>query len=202
MFKYARYIIGLTLLYATSSISSASDYTSQTHPEDKESEKVQQYIQTWARENNVGSDIVYFYAYQNAAQTISDSTWTKIQFGLEVQDTCDCYDSVTDHRFLIRKTGLYLFVGSVNFPALPGTDRVLCSIFVNEDGDGSPGSFQSEFRGMDTSTGAGTYQGCTATAFVYLNENDYVEFYANQISGGNEGTNGDHTVFFQGGRVR
>lgn len=48
-----------------------------------------------------------FSAYASIAQSISGSTWTKIQFNAEEWDTANCFDSTTNYRFTPNVAGYY-----------------------------------------------------------------------------------------------
>jgi hypothetical protein len=48
-----------------------------------------------------------FQAYRSATVTISDDTFTKVQFDTEVYDTDSCYDNSTNYRFTPTVAGKY-----------------------------------------------------------------------------------------------
>lgn len=48
-----------------------------------------------------------FRAYMSSAQTISGSTFVKLQFNTEVFDTANCYDNTTNYRFTPNVAGYY-----------------------------------------------------------------------------------------------
>lgn len=48
-----------------------------------------------------------FRAYRSTNQTISTSTWTKVQLNSEDWDTDNCYDSTTNYRFTPTTSGKY-----------------------------------------------------------------------------------------------
>ena len=54
-----------------------------------------------------------FLAIRSSAATVSDNTWTKIQFNTEKFDTDNCYDNSTNHRFNPGVAGKYKFFAQV-----------------------------------------------------------------------------------------
>ena len=48
-----------------------------------------------------------FQAYRSSTQTISGSTWTKVQFNTEIYDTDSDYDNSTNYRFTPTVAGKY-----------------------------------------------------------------------------------------------
>lgn len=181
----------------------AGDYQIQVQPKDNDARDVQQYVQSWTRKNYIGTNVIYVNTFQQTAQDVTNATWTKVATDLHLEDTCECW-SETLYRFTAPSTGLYGFNGSVNFQALPGTDRILCEITVNADENGPGGTLTTghNYRGMDTSSGAFSSQGCTASTLVLLEAGDYVEFWVYQSTGGTEPTYGDASIYFQGARIR
>ena len=56
-----------------------------------------------------------FSAYQSTGQTLSSSTWTKIQLQTEEFDTASCYDNATNYRFTPNVAGYYQVNGVFAF---------------------------------------------------------------------------------------
>ena len=56
-----------------------------------------------------------FKAYQSSAQTLANTTFTKISFDTEVFDTASCYDNSTNYRFTPNVAGYYYIKGMVRF---------------------------------------------------------------------------------------
>ena len=54
-----------------------------------------------------------FMAYSSGATTISDDTWTKVQFGTEEFDSDSCYDNSSNYRFTPTKAGKYCVTTTV-----------------------------------------------------------------------------------------
>lgn len=112
-----------------------------------------------------------FSAYLSSNQSISSSTWTKIQLANEDFDTASCYDHVTNYRFTPNIAGYYQINGKISTEGSSGTiTRVMCALWVN----GAENKL-----GGDVWEGNVTNTGCQANALLYMNgTTDYVELYA------------------------
>ena len=55
-----------------------------------------------------------FYAYNNAVQTLTDSTWTRVTLQATLFDTCGNFDTSTN-RFTAPVNGIYSFTTALNF---------------------------------------------------------------------------------------
>jgi hypothetical protein len=129
-----------------------------------------------------------FSAYQSSAQTLSGSTWTKLQLQTEEFDTANAFDSTTNYRFQPQVAGYYLFNGGLQV----GTSQTNTLLGLYKNG-GLVKTMQYSYNGQ-----SGTY----GSAFVYLNgSTDYVEFYAYITIGQNLAT-GSSTTFFSGALLR
>lgn len=133
-----------------------------------------------------------FSAYPATSQTISSSgTQSKILFGTEEFDTASCFSS---SRFTPNVEGYYQINSTVRFDGGgPGTGECMIVIWKNgseaKRGWNSGGtSFANDFFSMSVS------------GLIYLNgSTDYVEIYAQQVSGGNRTTTAYANIsFFQG----
>ena len=108
-----------------------------------------------------------FSAYVAANQTITSSTYTKVNFDTEEFDLGSCYDT-TLKRWTPNKAGYYYVGGFFNNFTSTGLTLSIASIYKN----GSALKQVSDIRGSVTGVSSG---GC----LVYLNgTTDYVEFYA------------------------
>lgn len=133
-----------------------------------------------------------FSAYPATSQTLSSSgTQSKILFGTEEFDTASCFSS---SRFTPNVAGYYQINSTVRFDGGgPGTGECMIVIWKNgseaKRGWNSSGtSFANDFFSMSVS------------GLIYLNgSTDYVEIYAQQVSGGNRTTSPYANIsFFQG----
>lgn len=117
---------------------------------------------------NVAGNGPAFGAYRSSNQTISGSTYTKIQLNLEEFDTNNNFDSTTNYRFTPTVAGYYQINGGAALSASTMT-VVIVGIFKNG----------SEFkRGVDVR--ASQSEGsCVVSSLIYMNgSTDYLELYA------------------------
>ena len=113
-----------------------------------------------------------FRAYQSSAQTVSNSTFTKVQFGAEDFDVGGCFDSATNYRFTPTVAGYYLFTCHINFQASTSMSRNILRITRNGTESGSYGRTVD-----DSNTGSG-FNIMSGSDLIYLNgTTDYVEVY-------------------------
>ena len=136
-------------------------------------------------------NIPAFSAYASANQTITSSTFTKIQINTEEFDTNNNFDPTTNYRFTPTVAGYYQVSGSVNNYSSTSPTRVLAVIYKN-------GTAYKRFFDGAVSTGT-FYTNAQGSALVYLNgSTDYVELYG-FIVATTAIVNTDSThVYFQG----
>lgn len=115
-----------------------------------------------------------FRANTVTAQTITNSTFTKMAYNVEEFDTNSNYDPTTNYRFTPTVAGYY----QINANASLGggtTGYVQCSIYKN-------GSAYSGGSSVPNNNNVGGK--VSASALIYLNgSSDYVEFYVWQNNG-------------------
>ena len=120
----------------------------------------------------VSGNIPAFSAFRSGShQTISSSTWTKVQLNSETFDTANCYDPTTNYRFTPNVAGYY----QINFSIYAGNgtnQAILVSVFKNGVGYVQISNYASSSGILDDwNTGGST--------LVYLNgSTDYIELYA------------------------
>lgn len=137
----------------------------------------------------VSGNIPAFSAYQSTGQTLSSSTFTKLQFQTEEFDTANCFDSTTNYRFTPNVAGYY----QVN--ARAGMATTNCSNIMEIWKNGARYK-----RGNSVYTSAG--DGTSVNILVYLNgTTDYIEAYY-WLSTGQGTASGVATVYFQASMVR
>ena len=116
-----------------------------------------------------------FSAYTTTAQSIPNSTFTKIQLNLENFDTNSNFDSTTNYRFTPTVAGYYQINGNI---ALGGAASGYCQISIYKNGS----AYQSG-SGIPNNTSVGGMM--QISSVVYLNgSTDYVELWGWQNSGG------------------
>ena len=133
---------------------------------------------------------VAFSAAQNAAQTIPNGTYTKVQYNSEEFDTNSYYDNATNYRFSPLIAGYYWVHGSIggNFSGAGGVTTMTVAIYKNDTAiQYSPGhiggvKYQNEVNGL-----------------VYFNgTTDYVEIFCYHNFGSSVNTFGTtQTTKFQ-----
>ncbi|CAB4156825.1 hypothetical protein UFOVP658_176 [uncultured Caudovirales phage] len=137
-----------------------------------------------------------FSAYPATSQTISSGgTLVKILFGTEEFDTGSCFSS---SRFTPTVAGYYQINSTVRLDGGgPGTGECMIVIFKNggeakRGWNSSGASFANDFFSMSVS------------GLVYCNgTTDYIEIYAQQVSGGNRTTSAFGNIsYFQGHLAR
>ena len=107
-------------------------------------------------------------------QSISASTWTKVQFNSEIFDTDNMYDPSTNYRFTPTVAGkYYIFVNL--YTSTPNT-HIYVSLYFN-------GNSNLPVMAVDGSQGGGAYIG---NVLVFDGVDDYVEAYTYQ--GGSTGS--------------
>lgn len=106
-----------------------------------------------------------FSAYPSTNQTVTSSTFTKIQLNTEIFDTNNCFDSTTNYRFTPTVAGYYQINASMGFTGI--VSRVIIDIYKNG----------SEYlRGTDVLI---TGNNISTSCLVYFNgSTDYVESFA------------------------
>ena len=123
---------------------------------------------------NVASNGPAFLATQTSGQSISNSTFTKLQFNTEIFDTNNNYDSSTNYRFTATIAGYYQI--NANF-AFNGNSSGFVQAQIYKNGaviiDGSGTSNNTTIGGKGNAAGV-----------VYLAVNDYIEYFVWQSSGG------------------
>jgi len=137
-----------------------------------------------------------FSVYQNSSQTISSSTFTKVQLQIEEFDTNSNFNntgstvgSAPSYSFLPTIAGYYQF----NF-SLDGTVAGLPMLYKNG----------SRFKDGGVNAGNAVGTANTGSALAYANgTTDYFEFYFYQVSGSNSTTTGSSfATYFQAAMVR
>jgi hypothetical protein len=104
-----------------------------------------------------------FSAYNNATQTVTSSTYTKVNLQLEEFDTANCFDNATNYRFTPTVAGYYQVNGQIGYNYTVLT-RSIIGIYKN----GASFKF-----GTDGTNGQNT-----VSALIYMNgSTDYIELY-------------------------
>ena len=126
-----------------------------------------------------------FSAYQSVQQTLSGSTYTKLNFQTEDYDTNSNYDT-TNMRFLPTVAGYYQLTGGFN-----GASTNVTQLLLYKNGS------QSKYL-ANASVG-----GLWGTILVYANgSTDYFELWGYSATGQALNSSGSQLVYFQGAMIR
>jgi hypothetical protein len=116
-----------------------------------------------------------FSANTVTAQSFSTSTFTKVQYNVEVFDTNSNYDPTTNYRFTPTVAGYYQINANVSFSG-SATGYAQMGIYKN-------GNFIVGGSGIPNNVTIGGQ--CNVSSVIYCNgSTDYIEIYAWQSSGG------------------
>jgi len=112
-----------------------------------------------------------FSVYISADQSISTSTWTKVQFDSEAFDTNSNFDSTTNYRFTPTVAGYY----QINFRSRTvGTSSTATYYTIYKNGSAVG------INAAALATNAGFQSMQIASGIIYFNgSTDYIEFYVN-----------------------
>jgi len=139
----------------------------------------------------VSGNMPAFSAYQNADQSLSANTWTKLNFQVETFDTNSNFAS---NRFTPTVAGYYQLNLNCNMASVTGTHFMFLNIYKN-----GTTYVTGNVSQPVTST---TYAKSTVSTLLYLNgSTDYVEGYA-YFSNANTTASGADAVQFSGSLVR
>jgi len=129
---------------------------------------------SWATPASAGSGPA-FRAFRNTtAQSISQSTYTKVQLNAETYDTANCFDSTTNYRFTPTTAGYYQINAGI---ILANSTVELIAGKIYKNGSGVTILFYTR----NTQTDEGYY----GSDLIYLNgTTDYLELYARADGGG------------------
>ena len=125
----------------------------------------------------------------STTQSISDDTYTKIQFNTEVYDTASAYDNSSNYRFTVPsgQGGKYFIYSAVRMASSSAT------LTLNLRLNGSNAGFSS------LKAVSGELQTITLMFSKALSASDYIEIYLRQQSGGSlnaSGDSNDQTTYF------
>jgi hypothetical protein len=111
-----------------------------------------------------------FSAYQSSAQTLTGSTFTKINFQTEEFDTNNNFDNTTNMRFTPTVAGYYQVSGGINLAT--SATSVNIQIYKN-------GTAFKQIYGVNSSAPSGF-----GSCLIYLNgSTDYIELYGLAVTG-------------------
>lgn len=137
-----------------------------------------------------------FSAYRSSSnQSVTTSTWTKVQCQTEEFDTASAYDNATNYRFTPQVAGYYQVNAQLCPVGVPVT-RGIAAIYKN----GSSHKIGSDYLVDSTTTGRSV-----VSTLVYMNgTTDYLEMfgYVTSVSGPGFGYATGADTYFQATLVR
>jgi len=122
----------------------------------------------------------YFSAYLAAHQTVSTGTATKVTLNTESLPGFDSdakFDASTNYRFTPAVAGYYLITSSVQANAADVT------FLINRIMKNGSDNYDTAFDARDSGS-SGDSPSCTQTRILYLDDDDYIELFAQVTSGG------------------
>jgi hypothetical protein len=118
---------------------------------------------------NVGGPA--FGVWRSGSQSISSSTWTKINFNTEEFDTANCFDSTTNYRFTPNVAGYYQMNAALYFNSSGSCTRGIVQLYKN----GSAFKFGNYMPPITSDSLRGV---AVLSTLVYANgTTDYFELY-------------------------
>jgi len=134
-----------------------------------------------------GSSGPTFGVYLSANQSITGSTYTKVQFNTEEWDSDSCFDSTTNYRFTPNKAGYY----QINYTVADSGSDIYGRLYKNG----------SNFKGLWGSGVSGAQ--ISGSCMVYANgTTDYFEFYLAHFGGTAPIYGGQTATFASGAWIR
>ena len=125
-------------------------------------------------------------AYRSGTQTVSDSTWTKVQLNAESYDVSAEFDSTTNYRFVADATGYYLVTGNVYFGT--AVDTKYYSVGLRKQG--------AEYSVCGFTAGAADAEIRHVSDVIPLAAAEYVELWCYHRHGGDLAIQGGETLTY------
>tara|TARA_R110002012_G_C11348526_1_gene579257 strand:- start:74 stop:625 length:552 start_codon:yes stop_codon:yes gene_type:complete len=148
---------------------------------------------------DVQSNFLYpaFEATRTSDQTLSSSTYAKIQFNTETFDTAGAYDNTTNYRFTVPsgQAGKYYIYASATISSDAQTEFNFGNIVIYKNG--------SEYRNLISDHRANpVYRPYVAVhAIMVLAVTDYIEIYGRVNSGTTPKIQGTNANYFGAYRI-
>jgi len=134
-----------------------------------------------------GDNTPAFSVYRNAAQSMANAAYTKIEFNAEDYDTDSAFDSSTNYRFTVPVggAGKYFFSAKARSTAWTSTGARLIG-YLN-------GASKIHTSITNSETADGGYHTVQNTWSMTLADSDYVEIFYWHDNGGAQNIQGDGT---------
>ena len=119
----------------------------------------------------VSGNMPAFSVYRSSSQSVSTSTWTKVQFNAEDFDTANAFDSTTNYRFQPLVAGYYQLNGNIYMSGSALGSAYYAQFYKN-------GATFGKYSHISFSTTTLGDAVMSISAVVYLNgSTDYIEMY-------------------------
>ena len=105
------------------------------------------------------------------AQSISDSTWTKVEYDDEDYDTLNEYDNSTNYRFTATKNGYYFIMASLVMDNVAWAAGDIAQIKVNKNTTDTMRNYH------EVEANSTKYIHLRTSDVLYLAIDDYIEAY-------------------------
>jgi len=127
-----------------------------------------------------GANTPAFMAYRSGSnQSISNSTYTKVQCQTEIYDTDNAYDNSTNYRFTPQTAGKYYFFVQARFATATDFDAVVIAVRKNGSAFYDM-TYRNEY-----------FSGLSLYGIADMNgSSDYLEFFVEQASGSSQDISG------------
>ena len=113
-----------------------------------------------------------FHATRSASQTVSASTWTKLQLTTKDFDTASAFDNITNYRFQPTVAGYYQISGTVGCSSSTNVTSGYAYLYKNGAG------YDTTAPGIQSlGSAAGSIGGCQSTIMYMNGTTDYVELF-------------------------
>ena len=141
----------------------------------------------------VSGNMPAFSAYNSNSQSVSNASYTKIQFNTKEFDTNSCYDNTTNYRFTPTVAGYYQVNLAIGNGSGNATGYTLGLIYKNG----------SQFKATLVQPSVNG-PACCVSAIIQMNgSTDYIEGYWYQNSGGAlNAASGANNTYFQAAMIR
>jgi hypothetical protein len=140
----------------------------------------------------VSGNMPAFSVYRSSNQSISNSTYTKVQFNTEEFDTASAFDSTTNYRFTPQVAGYYQLNALINAGGSSPVSTA-SAIAIYKNGSVYKYGVYTQATGSNVSI----------SVLMYLNgSTDYVEVYGYLVSVGAGFQGGSTDTWFNGSLVR
>ena len=119
-----------------------------------------------------GANTPYFEAYLNSNQSISNETYTKVQFNTETYDTASDYDNSTNYRYTPTTSGKYYVYTRVQCDSLAASNLKAAAVEIRKNGSTYFKNFDSQADNQSQECNLGAH------GIITMNgSSDYLEVF-------------------------